>query len=70
MGRKDGRDVEGDAFSVKPELLEPVYIRGPAQKPCVIERLAEDIAKKHREIGILTDPPFAGRYSWIFWYTR
>jgi len=40
---------------VKPELLEPVYIRGAPGAETVreIERLAEDIAKKHREIGIL-----------------
>ncbi|MDD5047430.1 MAG: FprA family A-type flavoprotein, partial [Methanoregulaceae archaeon] len=54
-GGKTVETLKGMLSSVKPELLEPVYIRGAPGAETVreIERLAEDIAKKHREIGIL-----------------
>ncbi|KQC04137.1 MAG: MBL fold metallo-hydrolase [Methanolinea sp. SDB] len=54
-GGKTVETLTGMLSSVKPELLEPVYIRGAPGAETVreIERLAEDIAKKHREIGIL-----------------
>lgn len=54
-GGKTVETLKGMLSSVKPELLEPVYIRGGPGAETVreIERLAEDIAKKHREIGIL-----------------
>jgi flavorubredoxin len=54
-GGKTVETLKGMLSSVKPELLEPVYIRGAPGADTVreIERLAEDIAKKHREIGIL-----------------
>ena len=54
-GGKTVETLKGMLTSVKPELLEPVYIRGAPGAETVreIERLAGDIAKKHREIGIL-----------------
>lgn len=54
-GGKTVETLKGMLSSVKPELLEPVYIRGAPGAETVreIERLAEDIAKKHHEIGIL-----------------
>jgi len=54
-GGKTVETLKGMLSSVKPELLEPVYIRGAPGAETVreIERLAGDIAKKHREIGIL-----------------
>jgi flavorubredoxin len=54
-GGKTVETLKGMLSSVKSELLEPVYIRGAPGAETVreIERLAEDIAKKHREIGIL-----------------
>lgn len=54
-GGKTVETLKGMLTHVKPELLEPVYIRGAPGAETVreIERLAGDIAKKHREIGIL-----------------
>jgi len=41
---------------VKPELLEPVLVQGLPGEACIqgLDRLADDIARKHKEIGILT----------------
>ena len=47
--------LKGMLTHVKPELLEPVYIKGTPGSETFrdIERLADEIAQKHREIGIL-----------------
>ncbi len=41
---------------IKPELLEPVLVQGLPGEACIrdLNRLADDIARKHKEIGILT----------------
>ena len=40
---------------IKPELLEPVFVRGSPGEQCIrdLDRLADDIAKKHKEAGLL-----------------
>lgn len=40
---------------IKPELLEPVMVRGLPGEACIrsLDRLADDIARKHREAGLL-----------------
>lgn len=47
--------LKGMLTHVKPQLLEPVYTKGAPGSDTFrdIERLADDIARKHREIGIL-----------------
>jgi flavorubredoxin len=41
---------------IKPELLEPVLVQGQPGEKCIgdLDRLADDIARKHKEIGILS----------------
>ncbi len=41
---------------IKPELLEPVMVQGLPGEKCIggLDRLADDIAGKHKEIGILS----------------
>ena len=40
---------------IKPELLEPVLVQGLPGEKCIggLDRLADDIARKHKETGIL-----------------
>ena len=40
---------------IKPELLEPVLVQGIPGEACIrgLDRLADDIARKHKEIGLL-----------------
>ncbi|MDD1716221.1 MAG: FprA family A-type flavoprotein, partial [Methanolinea sp.] len=47
--------LKGQLTHFKPELLEPVYIKGTprAEDLRALDRLADRIAAKHREIGIL-----------------
>jgi flavorubredoxin len=47
--------LKGQLTHIKPELLEPVYIKGTPRVEDLraLDRLADRIAAKHREIGIL-----------------
>lgn len=58
-GGKTVETLKGMLSSVKPELLEPVYIRGlPAQKPCVRLRDWQRISRRSTaRLEFLTDPP-------------
>ena len=42
---------------IKPELLEPVLVRGSPGEECIkgLDRLADEIAQKHKEIGLLPE---------------
>jgi len=42
---------------IKPELLEPVLVRGLPGEECIkgLDRLADEIAQKHKEIGLLPE---------------
>lgn len=55
-GGKTVETLKGMLSNVKPEIINPVYIKGlpGADTYQDIESLAEEIARKHREIGILS----------------
>jgi len=40
---------------IRPEQLKPVLVQGLPGEPCIkdLDRLADEIARKHKEIGIL-----------------
>ena len=47
--------LKGMLTHIKPEILEPVIVKGQPTEETMrsLDRLAEDIIKKHTEIGIL-----------------
>lgn len=55
-GGKTIETLKGMLTRIQPEILDPVYIKGaPGTKDFkALDLLADSIAKKHREIGILT----------------
>ncbi|NLB01687.1 MAG: FprA family A-type flavoprotein, partial [Methanomicrobiales archaeon] len=55
-GGKAVDTVAGMLDRLKVELLEPVYIRGYPKEAdfAALDRLADEIKKKHEEAGIIT----------------